>query len=128
MIAFVGSVFSPYYHWAGRRDPDDHVCINVALYRPDGNRWSMTERGRRQTERNATSFQVGPSAIRREGADIIIDFDEVSVPRPLGSVPSQTHQGINPVLARCRDVAGFQHRPERIAQMVAGLAYRADHT
>jgi hypothetical protein len=34
VIAFVGSVFSPYYHWAGRRDPDDHVCINVALYRP----------------------------------------------------------------------------------------------
>jgi hypothetical protein len=46
VIAFVGSVFSPYYHWAGRRDPDDHVCINVALYRPGGNRWSMTERGR----------------------------------------------------------------------------------
>jgi carotenoid 1,2-hydratase len=47
VIAFVGSVFSPYYHWAGRRDPEDHVCINVALYRPGGNRWSMTERGRR---------------------------------------------------------------------------------
>lgn len=82
MIAFVGSVFSPYYHWAGRRDPDDHVCINVALYRPGGNRWSMTERGRRAMRRDASSFHVGPSSIRREGADIVIDFDEVSVPRP----------------------------------------------
>jgi 1-hydroxycarotenoid 3,4-desaturase len=82
VIAFVGSVFSPYYHWAGRRDPDDHVCINVALYRPGGNRWSMTERGRRSMLRDAGSFHVGPSSIRREGADIVIDFDEVSVPRP----------------------------------------------
>jgi carotenoid 1,2-hydratase len=53
VIAFVGSVFSPYYHWAGRRDPDDHVCINVALYRPGGNRWSMTERGRGSMSRDA---------------------------------------------------------------------------
>lgn len=82
MISFVGSVFSPYYHWAGRRDPEDHVCINVALYRPGGNRWSMTERGRGSMRRDATSFQVGPSGIRRDGSDIIIDFDEISVPRP----------------------------------------------
>ncbi|MEQ8305621.1 MAG: carotenoid 1,2-hydratase [Hoeflea sp.] len=82
MIAFVGSVFSPYYHWAGRRDPDNHVCINVALYRPSGNRWSMTERGRGAMRRDANSFTVGPSSIRRENGEIVIDFDEVSVPRP----------------------------------------------
>ena len=85
VIAFVGSVFSPYYHWAGRRDPDNHVCINVALYAPYGNRWTMTERGRKQASRDAVSFQVGPSHIRRDGAEIVIEFDEVSVPRP----PSQ---------------------------------------
>lgn len=82
MIAFVGSVFSPYYHWAGRRDPDNHVCINVALYAPEGNRWTMTERGRKATHRDALSFQVGPSQIRRDGGEIVIEFDEISVPRP----------------------------------------------
>ncbi|OCW58501.1 carotenoid 1,2-hydratase [Hoeflea olei] len=85
MISFVGSVFSPYYHWAGRREPDDHVCINVALYAPGGHRWTMTERGRKDLKRDALSFTVGPSQLRREGDDIVIDFDEISVPRP----PSQ---------------------------------------
>jgi len=42
VIAFVGSVFSPWYHWAGRREPENHVAINVALYSRRGNRWSMT--------------------------------------------------------------------------------------
>ena len=32
IIAFVGSVFSPYYHWSGRAEPENHVAINVALY------------------------------------------------------------------------------------------------
>lgn len=82
MICFVGSVFSPYYHWAGRRDPENHVAINVALYQPSGNRWTMTERGRRAMCRDAGSFQVGPSQIRRDGPDIIIDFDEIALPRP----------------------------------------------
>ena len=35
IIAFVGSVFSPYYAWRGRRDPLDHCAINVALYGRD---------------------------------------------------------------------------------------------
>lgn len=82
IISFVGSVFSPYYHWSGRRDPEDHVCINVALYQPGGNRWTMTERGRAAARRTASEFRVGPSSIRREGFDVVIDFDEVSVPRP----------------------------------------------
>ena len=34
IIAFIGSVFSPYYAWAGRRDPLDHCAFNVALYGP----------------------------------------------------------------------------------------------
>ena len=35
LIAFVGSVFSPYYAWArgrGRANPDDHCALNVAIY------------------------------------------------------------------------------------------------
>lgn len=82
VISFVGSVFSPYYAWRGRRDPDDHVCINVALYAPSGNRWTMTERGRRALDRSATHFQVGPSALTWYDDHLTVDFDEVAVPRP----------------------------------------------
>ena len=46
VIAFVGSVFSPYYAWARRRDPLDHCAVNVALYGPHGTLWAMTERKR----------------------------------------------------------------------------------
>jgi carotenoid 1,2-hydratase len=52
VIAFIGSVFSPWYRWSGRKDPENHVCINVATYGPGG-RFTMTDRGRaalRQSE------------------------------------------------------------------------------
>jgi carotenoid 1,2-hydratase len=35
LIAFVGSVFSPYYAWArrkGQADPENHCALNVAIY------------------------------------------------------------------------------------------------
>ncbi|PWL34545.1 MAG: carotenoid 1,2-hydratase, partial [Marivita sp. XM-24bin2] len=32
IIGFIGSVFSPWYRWSGRKNPEDHVCINVATY------------------------------------------------------------------------------------------------
>ncbi|MFX3679707.1 MAG: carotenoid 1,2-hydratase [Hyphomicrobiales bacterium] len=82
VIAFVGSVFSPYYAWRGRRDPDDHVCINVALYAPGRNRWTMTERGRGAMSRDATHFRVGPSQLTWNDGRLSIDFDEIAVPRP----------------------------------------------
>ena len=31
VIGFVGSVFSPWYHWSGRGDPANHCCLNVVL-------------------------------------------------------------------------------------------------
>jgi carotenoid 1,2-hydratase len=82
VIAFIGSVFSPYYAWRGRRDPDDHVCINVALYGPSGHRWTMTERGRSAMHRDATQIRVGPSRLSWHGDRLTIDFDEIAVPRP----------------------------------------------
>jgi carotenoid 1,2-hydratase len=72
-------VFSPYYFWRGRRDPEDHVCINVALYGPRS-RWSMTERGRDAMSRDATSFTVGPSALRWDGTGLTVEIDETAVP------------------------------------------------
>ena len=47
IIGFIGSVFSPWYYWSGRKNPSNHVCINVAMY-GKGWRWTMTERGEKQ--------------------------------------------------------------------------------
>jgi hypothetical protein len=55
LIAFIGSVFSPYYAWSGWKNPFNHCAINVALYRLDGagGRWAMTERRADQLDRSA---------------------------------------------------------------------------
>lgn len=82
VIAFVGSVFSPYYHFAGRKHPQNHVAINVALYSVEGHRWAMTERGSAALRRNARSFSVGPSSLHWDGHGLTIDFAEMSLPRP----------------------------------------------
>lgn len=82
VISFVGSVFSPYYAWRGRQNPDDHLCINVALYAPSGNRWAMTERGNGSGARTEMTFKVGPSDLTWENGVLTLNFDEMSVPRP----------------------------------------------
>jgi carotenoid 1,2-hydratase len=82
----VGSVFSPYYAWALRRgsaDAENHVAINVCLYGAGGKRWTMTERGRRSLQRDATSFNVGPSHLRWDGSALEITVDEVCLPVPM---------------------------------------------
>ncbi len=72
-------MFSPYYHWRGRRDPEDHVCLNVALYGPRA-RWSMTERGRAAAERDALSYRIGPSRLAWERDGLTVEIDETAVP------------------------------------------------
>jgi carotenoid 1,2-hydratase len=82
MIAFVGSVFSPYYHFAQRKgpaDPENHVAINIALYGPGGG-WAMTERGKASLERSRHHFRVGPSALRWENGGLSITLDELGLP------------------------------------------------
>ncbi|TRW15363.1 hypothetical protein FMM06_16300 [Glacieibacterium frigidum] len=82
IIAFIGSVFSPYYWARGRRDPLDHVALNVAVYRPGGNRWAMTERGRGGLQRDADALTIGPSAMHWDGDALVVDFTEVCAPIP----------------------------------------------
>ncbi|MFN3867453.1 MAG: carotenoid 1,2-hydratase [Hyphomicrobiaceae bacterium] len=85
VIAFVGSVFSPYYAFARRNasvEPDNHVAINVALYGRGGNRWCMTERGRSALQRTRTNFVVGPSSLTWDGEGLTIDLCEITVPLP----------------------------------------------
>jgi carotenoid 1,2-hydratase len=82
VIAFVGSVFSPYY-WNARRkgdtDPENFAAINVALY-GEKRRWCMTERGKAQLSRSPDHFQVGPSSLRWEGGLLKLTINERSAP------------------------------------------------
>jgi carotenoid 1,2-hydratase len=85
LIAFIGSVFSPYYAWACR-EPDavaaNHCAINVALTGRHGHRWAMTERDAGSLERSARSLTIGPSRMEWNGQSLIADIDEVTAPIP----------------------------------------------
>ena len=85
IIAFVGSVFSPYYAWDRRHKPtqaDNYCALNVALYSKQAQRWTMTERGARHCQRDAHHFTIGPSQLRWQDNTLVIDIDEVAVPVP----------------------------------------------
>lgn len=75
IIAFLGSVFSPYYKASGRGDPIDHSALNIALYGPRA-RWCMTERGRDRVSREGCAMTMGPSAVRWTGDALVIDIEE----------------------------------------------------
>jgi carotenoid 1,2-hydratase len=92
IIAFLGSVFSPYYAHARHRrlrrfgdvavDALNHCSINVALYGAGQDRWTMTERGRDRVSRDATHLAIGPSAIEWDGDTLRLTLDEVAAPWP----------------------------------------------
>ncbi len=82
IIWFVGSVFSPYYHWAGHGRPENHVAVNVALYGPRAARWTMTERPESALARSAERLAIGPSALGWAGDALVLDLDEVAAPIP----------------------------------------------
>jgi len=80
MIAFIGSVFSPYYAWAKQpADPENFVAMNVALYGAK-NRWAMTERGSKSLGRGADFLRIGPSGLRWDGKTLVAEIDEISTP------------------------------------------------
>ena len=88
-IAFIGSVFSPYYAWAraraphGTADPLRHNAINLSLYRPGGGKhWTMTERGRDALQQSPQALQIGPSSWRWVGDALVLELDEVTTPWP----------------------------------------------
>lgn len=82
IIAFIGSVFSPYYAWRGRQRPEDHVCINVGIYGKGVKRWTMTERGQGSLKRGEDFLNIGPSSVCWDSNAITVDFDEIAVPLP----------------------------------------------
>ncbi len=82
MIAFIGSVFSPYYAAARRRgpaNPADFCSLNLALY-GDVKRWAMTERGRHDISRAAQHFQIGPSSVSWDGHAFTAEINEFCMP------------------------------------------------
>ncbi|HKM61738.1 MAG TPA: carotenoid 1,2-hydratase [Acidisphaera sp.] len=84
IIAFIGSVFSPYYAWARRRGPADPArfcCMHAVLYGPRA-RWAMTERGASAVRREATTLAIGPSAAEWDGDCLTVRLDEIAAPIP----------------------------------------------
>ncbi len=87
VIAFVGSVFSPWYA-AGRRrgdaDPLRHGAINVALHGPEGRVWVFNERPLQRGARTADALDLagrtGRSSIAWEASALVIRVDEPSKP------------------------------------------------
>jgi len=83
VIAFIGSVFSPYYFRArarGPADPEQYCAINVGLYRRRARRWAMTERSAAALERGVEWFRVGPSRLDWDGDRLRIDVRERAAP------------------------------------------------
>ena len=80
IIGFVGSAFSPCHAWAGRRAPENHRAIDMAVHGPGGRR-SMTERGARSVRRDAATLEVGSSRMIWEDGALAVDTDEIAVPR-----------------------------------------------
>ncbi|ETX29603.1 hydroxyneurosporene dehydrogenase [Roseivivax isoporae LMG 25204] len=78
-------MFSPWYRWSGRRDPENHVCINVATYGPGG-RFAMTDRGRSALRQTGTRFEVGPSRLDWDGRSLRIAIDERGAPPLFGRI------------------------------------------
>lgn len=77
MIGFIGSVFSPWYAWSGRRDPADHCCMNVVTYGPGG-RFTMTDRGKDALRQTRDALHIGPSRMVWRNGSLVIDVDEIS--------------------------------------------------
>ncbi|WP_018406819.1 hypothetical protein [Methylocystis rosea] len=82
VIAFIGSVFSPYYAWSGWADPFNHCAVNVALYGPRGARWAMTERGRKSLKRTRDVLLIGPSSLEWRDGALTIRVNEIAAPLP----------------------------------------------
>ncbi len=84
MIAFVGSVFSPTYFRARRRDTDvdpaDHCGFNVVIHGPGGDAWAFSEYGRADVERGPDHFVVGRNRIERDDGGLTVTIDERTSP------------------------------------------------
>lgn len=54
----------------------------MALYSGRSKRWTLTERGRRDLSRDATSLSIGPSSLTWDANGLTAEIDETTVPLP----------------------------------------------
>lgn len=83
LIAFIGSVFSPYYAAARRRgnaNPYDYCALNVVLHYGRSNRWTFTERRRDEVLLTPATFVIGSSSLQWDGERLSFDINELTVP------------------------------------------------
>ena len=116
IIAFIGSVFSPYYKWARYRrptDPAEHSCMHVVLYGPDRRRWAMTERPSGALKQSSHRLEIGPSAMTWEDGCLTVDIDERCAPLP------RSLQGQIRLFADCVYDRAFLSRPGKSPSLVA---------
>jgi carotenoid 1,2-hydratase len=80
VIAFVGAAFSPAYYRAKRADhvadPAAHCALNVALYGPRANRWTLTEYPRSAISRATDTFALGRSTLAWSDTQLHIELAE----------------------------------------------------
>jgi carotenoid 1,2-hydratase len=118
LIAFIGSVFSPYYAWANRKTPapaENFCAMNVALYQRRGGAWAMTERGAAKLQRSADALHIGRSALHWDGTALTAEIDErcAPLPRRLHGRITVRPRAIQPQLFHLD--AGQRHRWQPIA-------------
>lgn len=83
LIAFIGSVFSPYYAAARRRgtaNPYDYCALNVVLHSGHLHRWTFTERRRDELLLTPTTLVIGSSSLQWNGERLSFDINETTVP------------------------------------------------
>ncbi|MEM7570428.1 MAG: carotenoid 1,2-hydratase [Pseudomonadota bacterium] len=78
----IGTVFSPYYAFSGRKDPHNYVSLNVGLYGKGVRRWTMTERGNAALTQSPQALQIGPSDLKWASNTLTITIKERGAPLP----------------------------------------------
>lgn len=108
VIAFIGSVFSPYYFRSRRRPParaEEHVSLNVILYGRGSNRWCMTERGAAALCQRPDRLEIGPSQVHLTDSELAIDVRERAT--PLGqSVEGRIRLSFEQISDQCFELDG----------------------
>lgn len=85
VIAFIGSVFSPFYFRSRDRkgsDPYNHPAMNVALYGSGRGQWAFTEYTRSAVEAEADSLLIGRNQLVWDGHCLACHIDERAAPVP----------------------------------------------
>ncbi len=116
LIAFVGSVFSPYYfkgRQKGLNDPRDYCSVNVCLY-GDARRWTMTERRAGSLTQRPETLAIGPSRLhwdRHETLSIAIDELGAPIPQRVRGSVRLTPSYINEQVFALDEAARHRWRP-----------------